>query len=109
LLGLFLTFLFSADQDSKNIYIFDSRGDGEPIAVLDKIHSHPVNCMVYNHIYKCVISSDKSGMIEYWDPNEPHDLPPSVEFERKFQTDLYEFKKVNILKLFFETNANILN
>ncbi|CAG8462800.1 19824_t:CDS:2 [Racocetra fulgida] len=31
---------------------------------------------------------------EYWSPDEPFDLPKTVSFEYKSDTDLYEFKKV---------------
>jgi peptidylprolyl isomerase domain and WD repeat-containing protein 1 len=43
-----------------------------------------------------VISADESGMIEYWQPTEPFDLPKNVRglFTFKSSTDLYDFKKV---------------
>jgi peptidylprolyl isomerase domain and WD repeat-containing protein 1 len=33
-------------------------------------------------------------MLEYWVPEEPFDLPKTVKFEYKAETDLYDFKKV---------------
>ena len=35
----------SADQESSKIYIYDGRGDGEPLHVLLTMHSHPVLVM----------------------------------------------------------------
>jgi peptidylprolyl isomerase domain and WD repeat-containing protein 1 len=34
-------------------------------------------------------------MLEYWEPEEPFDLPKNVNFEYKAETDLYDFKKVD--------------
>jgi peptidylprolyl isomerase domain and WD repeat-containing protein 1 len=43
-----------------------------------------------------VISADEGGMLEYWQPTEPFDLPKNVRgiWSFKSSTDLYEFKKV---------------
>jgi peptidylprolyl isomerase domain and WD repeat-containing protein 1 len=41
-----------------------------------------------------VVSVDSLGMIEYWSPEEPFELPKNLGFEMKSQTDLYEFRKV---------------
>ncbi|KAK0555607.1 Peptidyl-prolyl cis-trans isomerase cyp15 [Tilletia horrida] len=40
----------------------------------------------------CVISADVGGMIEYWTPREPYELPQGV-FQLKSSTDLFDFKK----------------
>ncbi|CAG8504844.1 42642_t:CDS:10 [Gigaspora margarita] len=76
-----------------NIYIYDGRGDSTPLHVLSNIHSSPVHLMAYNEAYHCVVSADSSGMVEYWSPDEPFELPKTVLFEYKSDTDLYEFKK----------------
>ena len=55
--------------------------------------------MKYNDRFHCVVSADSSGMMEYWDPEEPFELPKTVAFEYKSDTDLYEFKKVTILPI----------
>jgi hypothetical protein len=34
-------------------------------------------------------------MVEYWSPDAPFELPETLDFEMKSQTDLYEFRKVN--------------
>jgi peptidylprolyl isomerase domain and WD repeat-containing protein 1 len=49
----------------------------------------------YSDRYDLVISADESGMVEYWQPSEPFDLPkvPTL-WTLKSSTDLYEFKKV---------------
>jgi hypothetical protein len=33
-------------------------------------------------------------MIEYWNPEDPSELPTTLDFQYKSETDLYEFKKV---------------
>lgn len=35
-----------------------------------------------------------NGMVEYWQPEAPFELPRSLKFEMKSETDLYEFRKV---------------
>ncbi|KAJ1955052.1 Peptidyl-prolyl cis-trans isomerase cyp15, partial [Dipsacomyces acuminosporus] len=82
-----------ADSESPVVYVFDPYGSPEPKRVIKGIHRQPVKLMAYNHAYGCMVSIDKGGMVEYWAIEEPHGLPPLVDFELKSQTDLYEFKK----------------
>jgi hypothetical protein len=61
----------------------------------------------FNARFNTVISSDVSGMMEYWEPEEPFDLPKSINFEYKAETDLYDFKKVKpsmFIQLFISTS-----
>ncbi|EPY80060.1 hypothetical protein CB1_000872006 [Camelus ferus] len=45
-------------------------------------------------IYDAIVSSDKSGMIEYWTgPPHEYKFPKNVNWEYKTDTDLYEFAK----------------
>ncbi|KAJ1723033.1 Peptidyl-prolyl cis-trans isomerase cyp15 [Coemansia erecta] len=67
--------------------------DGEPKREIRGVHRQPVKLMEYNTKYKCVVSVDSGGMVEYWTLDEPCSLPSSVSFSLKSQTDLYEFKK----------------
>ncbi|ELW56954.1 Peptidylprolyl isomerase domain and WD repeat-containing protein 1 [Tupaia chinensis] len=47
-----------------------------------------------NLVYKAVVYSDKSGMIEYWTrPPHEYKFPKNVNCEYKTDTDLYEFAK----------------
>ncbi|ORX46991.1 peptidyl-prolyl cis-trans isomerase cyp15 [Hesseltinella vesiculosa] len=82
-----------SEVDSPNIHIYDGRSNDQPLHTLTKMHASPVHIMKYNSRFNCVISVDALGMIEYWSPDEPFDLPNSVNFEMKSQTDLYEFRK----------------
>ncbi|KAJ2820058.1 Peptidyl-prolyl cis-trans isomerase cyp15 [Coemansia furcata] len=82
-----------ADSESPTVFVFDYRASSEPKHTFSDIHRLPVVLMEYNPAFKCVISVDKGGMIEYWSVDEPHKLPPTVGFNLKSQTDLYEFKK----------------
>lgn len=54
----------------------------------------PLTQIRLNSVYKVVVSSDKSGMIEYW-TGTPHEykFPKNVNWEYKTDTDLYEFAK----------------
>ncbi|KAJ2627100.1 Peptidyl-prolyl cis-trans isomerase cyp15, partial [Coemansia sp. RSA 1694] len=82
-----------ADSESPTVSIFDYRGSAEPKHMITDVHRLPVVLMAYTTAFKCIISVDKGGMIEYWSVNEPHKLPPTVGFSLKSQTDLYEFKR----------------
>ncbi|ORX83909.1 peptidyl-prolyl cis-trans isomerase cyp15 [Basidiobolus meristosporus CBS 931.73] len=82
-----------ADQNSNTIYMYDGRGSNKPLSAITSIHANPVIIMKYNEKYDCVVSSDNAGFLEYWSPEAPHELPKSVDFQYKSETDLYEFKK----------------
>ncbi|RKP27729.1 hypothetical protein SYNPS1DRAFT_12240 [Syncephalis pseudoplumigaleata] len=85
--------LACADRDSNTIHVYDGRGDGKPLHTITQLHHATVCTMKYNPVYDCVISADTSGMVEYWNPQSPNELPSTVDFEYKSATDLYEFKK----------------
>lgn len=77
------------------ISIYDGRGEQqEPVMTLDKLHRKPVTAMAFNNSFDCVVSSDESGMLEYWRPNGNYDKPDNV-FEMKSSTNLFDFKKVS--------------
>ena len=78
-----------------SISIFDGRGEQQkPLIVLDKLHRKPVTAMAFNNSFDCVVSSDESGMLEYWRPNGNYEKPDNV-FEMKSSTSLFEFKKAS--------------
>ncbi|RHZ65105.1 hypothetical protein Glove_319g14 [Diversispora epigaea] len=91
------TLVACSDQGSSTIYIYDGRGNETPLHTISNIHSHPVHLMAYNEKYHCVVSADTSGMVEYWEPEEQFELPKTISFEYKSETDLYEFKKAKII------------
>lgn len=82
-----------SDADSSAIHVFDGRGDGKALFSITKLHNGPVTTMAFNDKYNCVVSGDSTGALEYWVPDENHELPKTVSFEYKSETDLYEFKK----------------
>ncbi|KAL1921120.1 uncharacterized protein VTP21DRAFT_10836 [Calcarisporiella thermophila] len=82
-----------SDQESSTIRIYDGRADGQALHEITKLHSAPVHIIEFNARFNTVVSADTSGMVEYWQPVEPFDLPKQVNFEYKSETDLYEFKK----------------
>lgn len=57
-----------SEKDTGKIHILKAEGKGE-IHKTVKIHQHPVTAIKYNEEFDTVVSTDNSGMIEYWDPN----------------------------------------
>lgn len=82
-----------AEKHSPTVRIYDVRSTEKKTIAQVNIHSGNVVLLQYNHRYDCVISADTTGMIEYWRPNEPFDLPEGLKWEMKSETDLYEFVK----------------
>ncbi|KAG5520076.1 hypothetical protein PMAC_001152 [Pneumocystis sp. 'macacae'] len=87
-----IAFLAVSDASSPTINVYDGKGSSECIYVINNLHTRPVNIISFNPVYNCVISSDESGIIEYWEPDSQHRKPKGV-FQFKSDTDLYEFKK----------------
>ena len=81
-----------AEEGTPAIRLYDGKGDGEPLATIDRIHKQPCHVLTYNEPYDCVVSADVGGMVEYWTPTEPY-APPANVFSLKSSTDLFEFKK----------------
>ncbi|SAM00030.1 hypothetical protein [Absidia glauca] len=82
-----------SEVETSNIHIYDGRTDGKALHTISKMHASPVHLIKFNSRYNCVVSVDSLGMIEYWSPEEPFELPTNLGFEMKSQTDLYEFRK----------------
>ncbi|KAL0076192.1 peptidyl-prolyl cis-trans isomerase cyp15 [Phycomyces blakesleeanus] len=82
-----------SEAGTSTIHIYDGRADGKPLHSISTIHHGPVHIMTFNSKFNCVVSADSLGMVEYWSPEEPFELPTNLSFEMKSQTDLYEFKK----------------
>ncbi|NWH54899.1 PPWD1 protein, partial [Fregata magnificens] len=84
----------TSEKSTGKIFIYDGRGNNQPLHVFDKLHTSPLTQIRLNPVYKVVVSSDKSGMIEYW-TGTPHGykFPKNVNWEYKPDTDLYEFAK----------------
>ncbi|CEH19448.1 peptidyl-prolyl cis-trans isomerase [Ceraceosorus bombacis] len=88
------TLLAVAEQGSSTVRFYDGRGEGTPSAEATGVHRAPVHLLAYNELYDCIVSSDTSGMVEYWSPKEPYSLPKhSNLWQYKSQTDLFDFKK----------------
>ncbi|KAK0524975.1 Peptidyl-prolyl cis-trans isomerase cyp15 [Tilletia horrida] len=81
-----------SEEGKPTIRLYDGRGDGTAQAMIEKLHRQPCHLLAYNEHYDCVVSADIGGMIEYWSPRDPYDLPSGV-FELKSTTDLFDFKK----------------
>ncbi|KAI8372788.1 peptidyl-prolyl cis-trans isomerase cyp15 [Radiomyces spectabilis] len=82
-----------SEAANSNIHIYDGRADGKPIHTFSDMHTQPVHIMTFNSRFNCVVSVDGLGMVEYWSPEEPFELPKHLDFELKSETDLYEFRK----------------
>ncbi|XP_036265670.1 peptidylprolyl isomerase domain and WD repeat-containing protein 1 isoform X4 [Pipistrellus kuhlii] len=84
----------ASEKSTGKIFIYDGRGDNQPLHVFDKLHTSPLTQIRLNPVYKAVVSSDKSGMMEYWTgPPHEYKFPKNVSWEYKTDTDLYEFAK----------------
>ncbi|KAK9892527.1 hypothetical protein WA026_020512 [Henosepilachna vigintioctopunctata] len=82
------------DLNTPNIYIYDGQGDGNPLKVLEKMHTKSVTVLKYNSKYDVTISVDKDGILEYWTGIKQNCIfPKNVAFESKLDTSLYEFAK----------------
>ncbi len=97
---LVVSFFFRGDKASNVLRVFDSRGTNEPIKVIEKLHYKPAHLIKFNPVYEVVVSTDKSGMIEYWSgASNDYKFPKNVHFESKMDTDLYEFAKLKAVIL----------
>ncbi|GAB5566912.1 peptidylprolyl isomerase domain and WD repeat-containing protein 1 isoform X2 [Prionailurus iriomotensis] len=84
----------ASEKSTGKIFIYDGRGDNQPLHIFDKLHTSPLTQIRLNAVYKAIVSSDKSGMIEYWTgPPYEYKFPKNVNWEYKTDTDLYEFAK----------------
>ncbi|KAI8854878.1 hypothetical protein BC829DRAFT_378736 [Chytridium lagenaria] len=105
--------LACTDLENSNIYLYDGRDSNkahngtapdEPLATISSIHTEPVHLMRYHPAAQVVISIDRGGMVEYWEPSLdgvcPQPKPPKIDWSYKSDTDLYEFKKVKGICLF---------
>lgn len=86
------TFIVSESRNS-SIYIVNPRDFSKKKC--SDLHMSPVSQMAYNIHYKCVVSADINGIIEYWQPESPTCSAPTNNglFEYKSDTDLYCLRK----------------
>ncbi|KAF8511591.1 peptidyl-prolyl cis-trans isomerase [Gautieria morchelliformis] len=84
-----------SDADSGCLRLYDGRGDGNALNIIEKLHRYPVHVITYADRYDTVVSADESGFVEYWQPREPWEPPQNIPglWGLKSSTDLYEFKK----------------
>jgi len=84
-----------SDTATGCIRIYDGRGEGKVLQLVEKLHRYPVHIMAYADRYDTVVSADESGFVEYWTPQEPWEAPRYIHglWEFKSSTHLYEFKK----------------
>merc|ERR1719235_1297974 len=92
------TLLAISDMDSKAVHILEPEsGSSKPLRTLD-VHQGPVHAMKYNPWLHAVISADKQGCLELWDP-DTLEMPTSksrrkkLKFSFKSETHLYELLK----------------
>lgn len=80
-----------ADTPEVRIYKAEGTADNKPLRSF-KLHSKPVHTLQYNKKLHCLVSADKSGMLEVWDP-DTLEMPSTVSFQMKSETHLYEMLK----------------
>jgi len=84
--------------DSGLVHIISPEsGSCEPVRTL-QVHNEPVHAMKYNFGLHAVLSADKSGALELWDPDTlamptSETRPGKLRFDIKSETNLYELKK----------------
>ncbi|CAI5487257.1 unnamed protein product, partial [Closterium sp. Naga37s-1] len=82
-----------ADKNSPEIHVFDARGGTNEAVGRVKVHGAPVVAMQFNVAANVVVSTDASGMIEYWSADTYTFPAASVRFKYKTDTDLYALAK----------------
>lgn len=83
-----------SDKNSSSISVFDGKGSNQPLQVIEKLHYKPVTLISYNTVFDVAVSSDSSGMVEYWSgAKRDYSFPKCVKWKYKTDTDLYEFMK----------------
>ncbi|CAI7799569.1 unnamed protein product [Closterium sp. NIES-53] len=82
-----------ADKNSPEIHVFDARGGTNEAVGRVKVHGAPVVAMQFNVAANVVVSTDSSGMIEYWSADTYTFPAASVRFKYKTDTDLYALAK----------------
>lgn len=82
-------------RDNATLHVFDARGSSEPLRILDRLHSRPIQCIAFNAVFGVVVSSDLSGGIEYWSgPSGDYAFPErTVHFQYKSDTSLFELSR----------------
>ena len=66
----------------------------EPLKVLS-IHASPITAMVLNSQHNCVMTTDRSGVMEIWNTNDNYEFAPTplVDNKSKTDTDYYVLMK----------------
>uniref|UniRef100_A0A8C5B717 peptidylprolyl isomerase n=1 Tax=Gadus morhua TaxID=8049 RepID=A0A8C5B717_GADMO len=83
-----------SEKSTGKIFVFDGRGNSEPLHIFDKMHTSPLSKICLNPKFRVIVSADKAGMIEYWTGyRNEFKFPKYVDWEYKTDTDLYEFAK----------------
>lgn len=79
-------------RDGPEIRLYDVKSGNKAAKTTFLIHGAPVLRMRYHAKMHAVISTDAKGLIEIWDP-DTQNLPASVAYKYKSDTDLYELAK----------------
>ncbi|CAE8633384.1 unnamed protein product [Polarella glacialis] len=99
-----------SEADSGKVHILrPESGSSEPVRTLE-VHTQSVHAMRYNPMMHAVISADKSGALELWDPDS-FELPTKethlgLKFEVKSETHLYELLKNQTHAISLSINAD---
>lgn len=84
------SYLVLSEKDTCTIHIINPEDEEEQIT--KQIHKQPTLIILPNAQHDCIVSFDKRGMIEYWNPfTDEH--PPRLKFRYKTETDLMTFVK----------------
>jgi len=89
-----------SEKETGNIHLIKSESKGEILKTV-KIHGNPITSIKYNEDYDSVISTDNSGMIEYWDPKTLGKLKFFILFYFIFQKFLLMWiLNINLVRIY---------
>ncbi|CCE73286.1 Piso0_000317 [Millerozyma farinosa CBS 7064] len=84
------SYLILSEKDACTIHIINPEDEEEHST--KQIHKQPTSIILPNLQHDCIVSFDKRGMIEYWNPfTDEH--PSRLKFRFKTETDLMVFVK----------------
>jgi peptidylprolyl isomerase domain and WD repeat-containing protein 1 len=88
------TTLCVADRSCPTLYLYDGKsGESQPLHTISGLHHSPVEILKFNSSFNAMVSVDAKGFVEYWQPDGNLEIPPTVGWEFKSDTDLFEFVK----------------
>lgn len=95
-----------SEKGSRNIHFIDPENDNTVRSI--EVHRFPITSLIFNFKYNFFISSDIKGIVEFW--NDQGELPASVSFKLKSETNLFEIakNKAKVSNMIISPDSNLL-